>query len=372
MNVRGSLVELFPPELFEPTLYKMEAAHGGRLSEYLGHFKIPPLKYRNVHWGKLVSKHMIGITRHCTLIHETIPFKASPNIFSQELNLRQLTWKQYFGLRLRSVLPEGLLIRGAACSLIDLRKWSNSYFHWFIDVLPRVLAAQDYRNSSGNQCQLIVPHNLRSWQRDSLGMMGWGDSELIPLNPELNFRSIAVEHLIALSSRGSVFSRDLPADVMVPAVIRALHERLSPCNHLAKGVGVRRRIYLSRNDTATRKVVNEHEIMEILLGYGFVSVELEGMGLREQIALFRNATHIIAPHGAGLTNLLHVRNASVLEIFQSGHGIRPDFFQLSSILGLQYRYAVCPSLNDNNDIRIEPSIIRQHLFAVNLNAESTL
>ena len=74
-----------------------------------------------------------------------------------------------------------------------------------------------------------------------------------------------------------------------------------------------------------------------------MAVQSEQLSLGEQIAQFRGATHIVAPHGASLTNLLHARGGSVLELFQEGHGVRPDFFQLAMINQLDYHHALCPS-----------------------------
>jgi len=86
------------------------------------------------------------------------------------------------------------------------------------------------------------------------------------------------------------------------------------------------RIYLSRKGVPTRRVANEEAVLAQLKPHGFVAVQSEQLSLGEQIALFRGATHIVAPHGASLTNLLHARGGSVLELFQEGHGVRPGFW----------------------------------------------
>ncbi|GJE55558.1 hypothetical protein EKPJFOCH_2052 [Methylobacterium thuringiense] len=82
-----------------------------------------------------------------------------------------------------------------------------------------------------------------------------------------------------------------------------------------------RRIYISRADaraasTPRRKVINEAEVIAYLSIHGFEAVELGGMSMDEQIALFREVTFVVAPHGAGLANMVFAppnANAVVLE-----------------------------------------------------------
>jgi hypothetical protein len=53
----------------------------------------------------------------------------------------------------------------------------------------------------------------------------------------------------------------------------------------------------------------------------------------------------------------------VLEIFQQGHGIRPDFFQLVGLREGHYSFAVVPSINAKNDIEIPVAVLSRFLEA---------
>lgn len=101
--------------------------------------------------------------------------------------------------------------------------------------------------------------------------------------------------------------------------------------------------------------------MGVLEPHGFVMIQCDSLSLSEQIALFRDATHIVSPHGASLTNLLHVQQASVLEIFQAGHGVRPDFFKLAMIKGLDYQHCVCATESTEFHCRVPPELLRHFL-----------
>jgi capsular polysaccharide biosynthesis protein len=108
-------------------------------------------------------------------------------------------------------------------------------------------------------------------------------------------------------------------------------------------------------------VANEEAVLALLEPHSFVAIQSEKLSLGEQIALFRQATHIVAPHGASLTNLLHARGGSVLELFQEGHGLRPDFFQLAKINGLDYLHALCPASGPEQHIKVSSEVLEAYL-----------
>jgi capsular polysaccharide biosynthesis protein len=79
---------------------------------------------------------------------------------------------------------------------------------------------------------------------------------------------------------------------------------------------ISRKIYISRDDSVRRKVVNEHEVIACLQKHGFKKIVLSECTIDEQIALFKNATEIVAPHGAGLTNLVYSKSGiRLIELF---------------------------------------------------------
>lgn len=81
-----------------------------------------------------------------------------------------------------------------------------------------------------------------------------------------------------------------------------------------------KKVYISRQDSLGRRIVNENDVIKTVNDFGYTSVILENLSFKDQIALFRNATHIIAPHGSGLVNLIFCRDGiTVIELM-------PDFY----------------------------------------------
>jgi tetratricopeptide (TPR) repeat protein len=97
-----------------------------------------------------------------------------------------------------------------------------------------------------------------------------------------------------------------------------------------------RRLLVSRADAEYRRLVNEDEIAALLTPFGFEVIVPGRLPFAEQIAAFRDATHVVAPHGAGLTNILFCAPGThVLEAFHPHYGSWA-YAMLADALDLDY------------------------------------
>jgi len=318
----------------------------GRIEAFLRPILLDPQSYGVEPGARLVSSNLVGVARNRKIVEET-------------LHLKEIDGQLRRDLRLRSLLPPQERISGAVCSLIDSRQWTGSYYHWFLDCLPRLIAADDHSRRSGEITRVIVPDSLNRWQGESLAILGISSDRQIAHRP-VGGGGLAVERLIAYVAHRWQRLGDAPFDATSPWALQQLAARLSQATP-ASPFALPPRIYLSRKGVPTRQVANEAEVMARLEPHGFVAIQSEKLSLGEQIALFRQATHIVAPHGASLTNLLHARGGSVLELFQEGHGVRPDFFQLAMINGLHYLHALCPCNGPEQHIKVSSDVIEAYL-----------
>ncbi|QPN69511.1 DUF563 domain-containing protein [Synechococcus sp. CBW1108] len=324
----------------------------GRLESYLTPFTAKPFEYHVVKSGQLVSLNLYGLTHHWRLLPDTYPF------FNPRLRDRLI-------IRSQSLLPSTLNFDVPLCSLLDVNQWHYSYFHWFIDILPRLLSVCDYQAKSGNFVYLLVPLHLKEWQVSSLGLLGFTSSSLINLDQNIVRTSILTSSLISSPAGRAQGLLGAPYDCMSPNVITKLADNLSSGTlYSTIELETPKKLYISRKDALCRRTVNEDEVVCFLERYGYVSVTLDGLPLPQLIALFQKASHIIAVHGAGLTNLLFSENATVVELHAEGHGIRADYFQLASIKGLKYFYYVFPSFNTENDIVVDIKVLETLLYCV--------
>jgi hypothetical protein len=76
-----------------------------------------------------------------------------------------------------------------------------------------------------------------------------------------------------------------------------------------------RRIYIDRRSSENRPILNETALVEALEVLGITPVKIEDLSFLQQVALFSQCELIVAPHGAGLSNLVFApHGARVVEI----------------------------------------------------------
>ncbi len=104
-----------------------------------------------------------------------------------------------------------------------------------------------------------------------------------------------------------------------------------------------RRIYISRKLVQKRHLRNEEEFWPYLEKYGFEKIYLENLSVVDQIQLIRNTSHLIAPHGSGLINLIFSSyHTKILEIRPTVSSGQFCYEQLFSNGWTHYQYLVPP------------------------------
>jgi Glycosyltransferase 61 len=238
----------------------------------------------------------------------------------------------------------------------------HGYWHWWVDVLPRIWLLHRHGPPEASSLPIAFPPFASSFQRDSLEMLG-----LLPrvetIQPGLwRFESVAFTP--GLTTGGSRFPSDLLSDYA---------EWLRARARLEGTAGGGRRIFVSRADAAWRRIANEDEVYALLQGHGFELVKCAEMNVAEQIAAFGQAEMIVGTHGAGLTNLLFCpRGARVVEIFASAAAQDISNYRvLASHLELSYSRLLASSLGTpsrksphDQDMVVDPNRLEQLLSAI--------
>lgn len=196
--------------------------------------------------------------------------------------------------------------------------FSDCYFHWMFDLLPKAhLLAQDKATPE----KLFVGGKPLSFKKDTLQQLGieevlWGSE-----HASVRARAVAIAH------------PGHPPGLVSPWVISWLRESfLDAC--------VRppfRRLYLTRAGASQRQILNEDELLTSLLPLGFQKLDLATLPVKEQARLFAEAEIVVAPHGAGLTNLAFCQpGTQVVELFPDTYQ-NPCYERLSQMLHLDYQ-----------------------------------
>jgi len=225
----------------------------------------------------------------------------------------------------------------------------QNYYHWIVEALPALHALAPFLPEGTS---LLLPPTLAEFRardeigfdhRETLTSLGFGD---IPMT---------VATAPALFARDAIWLDSTSLAEMPGAVLRSFRDRALA---LHKPPAQEGRIYIKRRHN--RRVANNDAVEGFLVSQGFVPVYPEDLTQAEQIALFAGARFVVAPHGAGLANLLFCQAGTrVLEISPNCE-FRPYFWMIAEKLGLVYGVLPCATSPGgfNGDMEVEPARLR--------------
>lgn len=239
------------------------------------------------------------------------------------------------------------------CPLVNL--YSN-YYHWVQNTLTRLEGVRRYEARTGRKPKLLIRNDPPSWVLESLEVMGFDDDRVV----EWGRKRGTAERLVVPSLRRLEFQYPARAHSHVGTGYRSLAAPPNACEWLrdvaTENVATERfetgstdRVYISRADAHRRRVRNEDEVMDLLEEYGFERYVLSDLSFPEQVALFDSADAIVAPHGAGLVNMIFASDCRVVEL--APDPLRPTFFMLAETMGFDYSFLHCES--DGRDITVD-------------------
>jgi capsular polysaccharide biosynthesis protein len=207
--------------------------------------------------------------------------------------------------------------------------WSYGYFHWMLDVLPRVELLRRAGMLDGIEAFIVAEDGL-PFQRQALERAGLKPDRLIVADDPWRFHLQAAELVVP----------SLPSALGTPMkwacqYVRGLYE---DCRVVRRANP--RRLYISRAQARGRRVLNEADVRGRLATAGFEYVELDTLSVTEQARLFSEAECIVAPHGAGLTNILFCEPGTcIVDIFAPTY-INPCYWVMANELNLAYCYLI--------------------------------
>ena len=101
---------------------------------------------------------------------------------------------------------------------------------------------------------------------------------------------------------------------------------------------ISKKIYVTREDSNYRKIINEGDVVTLLREKGYKVINPQLYEIDEQIEIFSNAEKIVAPHGSNLANIIFCKPGT--QIFE----ITPTFKDNEKIL--EDRYLNLAMMND--------------------------
>jgi capsular polysaccharide biosynthesis protein len=243
---------------------------------------------------------------------------------------------RYLFSKSRPSLEEAIIVSSSG-------QWG--YYHFLMDFVPRLLLIQSKIKSSD---KIIVSNKLTVFQNEFFEIANIKDKLLLlNRNDKIQVSKIISPLFTSQIGNPNYFTIKLIRDFFLDKL-----NDLTFKDHPNK-------IYISRSRAKTRRIINEVNLEKILKDYQIKTIHLEDLGLMEQCGLFANADFVIAPHGAGLANLVFARKGTrVIELFSENH-LEACFYRLSTMNELNYSFIVHDSYNQQNDMKVDLKVIEK-------------
>ena len=217
----------------------------------------------------------------------------------------------------------------------------DCYYHWIFDILPRLVKALEH----APDVDRIYLQRRSAFQDITLNLMGIDPERILSTEdaPWISADSLVVPcHQIMTGHHHPRWVTDWIRATFLPHAER-------------QGSG--RRLYISRSVARNRRLKNEDEIFGMLEERGFEFVHAEKLSFRQQVGMFAEAEAVVAPHGAGLTNLAFCApGTKVIELFPSL--VMDCYHRLCADLDLDYAFVKTRQFRLHRrvgeDFRIDP------------------
>ncbi|MGJ3263627.1 MAG: glycosyltransferase family 61 protein [Salinarimonas sp.] len=245
------------------------------------------------------------------------------------------------------------LARGAPAQRRERVAWIaervyHNHSHWLTAHVPKLCLLEE-RGLLGD---LALPARSNPAIDATLRMFGLDPAAVCTIDPDL---PLEVGELTLVDT-----------DRFRPELLRLVRDRLGPVPERAPW----RRVLISRAKARGRRLENEAALEPLLAKAGFESVVMEELGFAEQARLMSETAVLLAPHGAGLTNMIFCRpGTQIVEIADLSFP-NPNFYALASAMGLGYwlvegRFCGDPALAPlDRDLAVEPARVEAVLRAL--------
>lgn len=197
-----------------------------------------------------------------------------------------------------------------------LERAYHNHSHWLTAHLPKLLLLKQ----RGMLAEVLMPQQCTAVMDASMRMLGIDPAAFRRFDPACPIR---VDELTLVGT-----------DRFDPLHMRAVRAAFAESGPNA--CAPHRRIFISREKSRGRRITNETDLWAMLHRYGFEKMFMEDLAFPEQVATMQQTKVLLAPHGAGLTNMLFCpEGGQVVELADPGFP-NPNFYALASALGLDY------------------------------------
>lgn len=235
------------------------------------------------------------------------------------------------------------------CYLQGEHRWTNNYYHFITETLPSIL----FMNQHLYHYPILTQTAAFS-------------------EPLLRFFGVNNEVITDITDENAVlFQQDfIECGNPSPEKINILREWVESNVKFAPSVGI-----LIYRKESTRSIVNHEEVLKTLckLTPEMDWLVFDSESVETTVDMFRRAKVVVAPHGAGLTNMIFCKRGTPIIEFMPSQNPNICYWHLADVIGHQYNMIVADEVDGGkisvNMGEIEPILAK---LLVVPEAESSL
>ncbi|GEM_PF-1018088 len=231
---------------------------------------------------------------------ESIDFRQWDRIINDDAtNTVLLTFEKDWG----PDIEEGIFMDGVN---------AENYFHWLIEFIPRFWTLDQF--DIDERIPLIVNAKLHPNLIEALEMCNSSRRPIICIHDGMRYRVkrlLVPSNLSFIPLDGKKGAETGSLGAIPPLAIQFLRQKFSH-NMRKRDYGMGHLLYIHRKEALYRRPVNEKEVEETFVKYGFLSLNPAELSFSEQVALFSSARVIAGPGGAGLVNMIFAPNTTII------------------------------------------------------------
>lgn len=265
-----------------------------------------------------------------------------------------------FSCTLNCQIQEGILL---SCD------HDENYFHWLLECLPKLT----FLNSLDvyKHAPILISRNLHANLHAALRKINFPEREVIQLDKGFGYQ---VKKLIYPSPLSRIidryegppsFDRDIVfSKKWISKTVNLLKDSLE------QNLSPQRKLFLTRS-SGLRSLGNKELLETTLIRNGFEIVDVGRLNFEAQIALFSQASIVVAPTGAALTNIIFCQPGTKIIAFMSNHDTTNYYIwsQLGEITGLQVKiiagqrlYNLTNYYSVHDDYTLDPDLVLKEIL----------
>lgn len=217
-------------------------------------------------------------------------------------------------------------------SIVINNSYYQNYYHWMLEAMPRLFSIQEQTQNAS----LLIPNELSSFHHETLDYF---NLKKIIQYPKTHL--IWAKRLLLPTPPCPNYGQHNPQ--LIKDMAKWLKEKALPIK-----TSTTKKIFIVRESDKARILTNQDNISRLLSQYGFTSVILEKLTVKEQIGLFSNATCVAGVQGAGLSNMIYMpENSLIINLINKQHH-DTCFFNLANALNHRIIMQQCETVGETD------------------------